>query len=135
MMAITITITITERQQKKSQEGQLMYNTIAHPLANAQPMLQQGMAPSSHSMSLCSMEYTHGQFRSPVLAMLHLSSLCIYWLPECGKLKSPQLTVGTTEQQLNHHCITHIILTLSLKHSSVPATKKKIRCLPAKTRT
>jgi len=38
-------------------------------------------------------------------------------------------------QQLKHQCINNILLTLNQKHSTIPATKKKINSTPAETTT
>ncbi|KAF1441678.1 V-type proton ATPase subunit S1, partial [Spheniscus demersus] len=38
-------------------------------------------------------------------------------------------------QQLKHRCVINIVLTLNPKHSTVPATRKKINSIPVETRT
>lgn len=48
------------------------------------------------------------------------------------KLKRPWLGASAALQQLKYQCV---ILILKPKHSTVPATRKKINSVPAKTRT
>lgn len=51
------------------------------------------------------------------------------------KLKSSWLKVSTAKQQLRHQCIINVILKLNPKHSTMPATRKKITFIPAQNRT
>ena len=86
-------------------------------------------------MMFYGMEYPFGWFGSAVLALLPPSFLHTCLLAEHRKLKNPWLKISATQQQLKHQRVINIILTLNSKHSTVPATKKKINSIPAKTRT
>jgi len=58
-----------------------------------------------------------------------------HWLSIVSeKSKSPCL-ITTTAQQHTKHCCVIVILILNPKHSTIPATMKKINCIPDKTRT
>lgn len=88
------------------------------------------------TMMLHGMEYPFGKFGSAVLTGLPTSFLCTSSLPEHGKLKNPGFRVSTAQQQPKYQCVTSIILILNPKHSTVPATKKKINSpIPAGSRT
>lgn len=78
--------------------------------------------------------YAFGQFGLAVLAMPASPSFsCMWILAEHGKLKSSWLGVSTTE--LKHQCVIYIILLVTPKHSTVPATGKKINSILAETST
>lgn len=47
-------------------------------------------------------------------------------------VSSPWLSVST--KQLNHQCVTNVILILNSKHSTIPATTKKIDSVPGENR-
>lgn len=49
------------------------------------------------------------------------------------QVRNPWLSVSSKEQ-LNHQCVMHIILILSAKHSTVPATTKKTDSVPGENR-
>ena len=113
-----------------------------HLLTDAQPVPEQqsqspGQQPPVYIPSITSycMEYPFGQFVSAVMAMLPPSFLCTSFLAEHGKLQSPWLSVSTAQQQLKHQCIINIMLILNPKHSTIPATRKKINSVPAENKT
>lgn len=119
-----------------------MHNATAHHLlTDACPIPQQRSSPSSQllpvyiqGMMLSDMGYPYGQFSLAVLLMLSHSFLCHSSLAEYEKLKSPLLTVSTTEQRTKYQCAINIILLLNTKHSTSSATRKRINSLPAKKR-
>ena len=88
---------------------------------------------------------THTLWDIPWASLGHSSCLC--HLPSPGappatslagqhnRLKSPWLSVSPALQQLKHQCVISIILILIPKHSTIPATRKKINTIPAKTWT
>ena len=51
------------------------------------------------------------------------------------KLENPWLSVSTALQQLKHQCDINIILILNPKHSTLPATRRKINSILAEART
>ena len=61
------------------------------------------------------------------------SQLLVHLL--AGRAWETEKSLSATQQQLNHERVINSILTLNPKHSTVPATKKKINSIPAKTRT
>ena len=86
-------------------------------------------------MTFHGMEYPFGQLGSAAPAVLPPRFLHTCLLAEHGKLKSPWPKISATQQQLKHRNVINIILTLNPKHSTVPATKKKVNSVPAETRT
>ena len=54
---------------------------------------------------------------------------------QCEKLQSPALGVSTALQQLKGQCVTHIILILKPKRSTLPANRRKISSILVETRT
>lgn len=69
---------IKERRRNKTQEAQVIHNTIAHrSLTDTQPIPKQQSEPPSQlpsvytlTMTFCSMECPFGQFGSAVLIVL-----------------------------------------------------------------
>ena len=61
------------------------------------------------------------------------SQLLVHLL--AGRAWETEKSLSATQQQLNHERVINSILTPNPKHSTVPATKKKINSIPAKTRT
>lgn len=119
-----------------------MHNATAHHLlTDACPIPEQRSSPSSQllpvyiqGMMISDMGYSYGQFSLTVLLILSHGFLCHSSLAKYEKLKSPLLTVSTTEQWTKHQCAINIILLLNTKHSTSSATKKRINSLPAKKR-
>lgn len=61
--------------------------------------------------------------------------LCTSSLTQHEPLKVFGLVLSTAQQQPKLQCVISIILALNPKYSSVPATRKKMNSIPAKTRT
>ncbi|KAK4829726.1 hypothetical protein QYF61_006187 [Mycteria americana] len=53
----------------------------------------------------------------------------------CAPGRAQEAEKSLTSQQLKHQCVINIILILNPKHSTTPATRKKINSIPAETRT
>lgn len=51
------------------------------------------------------------------------------------KLKSPQLSINTTQEQLKYQCASNIILVLNPDLSTVSAPRRKTNSIPAEVRT
>lgn len=127
-------------ERNMTQEKVMEETTTQYLLAHAQPIPEQGLADPSQVPSVYiqwvtfyGMEYL-GQFGSAIPTMLPLDFLCTCLLSEHRSLKSPWFRARTTEQKQKHHYVIKIILILNQKHSSVPATWKKINSISSKNR-
>lgn len=109
-------------------------------LTHAQPIAKQQTAAPSQllaagilGMIFCDVEYPFGQFGSAVLAVLLPCFLWTFLLAEHGVLKSPWIRVSATYQQLQGQCIITDCSQVSLnpKHSTVPASKKRMQLYPS----
>ena len=95
--------------------------------------------PSFFFPQLIYWAWRHMVWNSPLASLGQLSWLCP--LPaSCASgrawnAKKSLASINITQQQLKHQCVINIILMLNPKHSTIPATKKKINSIPAKTST
>lgn len=89
-------------------------------------------------------QFIHWTWRSVVwnISLASLDQVSWPWaltassvhLTDHGKLKSPQLEVSTTEQQLKFQCFINLILTVNTEQTTVTVTKKKTNSIPAEIR-
>ena len=123
----------------KEYTKQVIHNAVAHhPPTIAQPIPKQQSRPNQlpPAYILC-----HMVWNIPLASWDQLSWLCslLPWLlvhpAEHGELKKSLTSTSTTQQQLRHQRVTNITLILNPKHSTVPATRRKINSVPAETRT
>lgn len=109
-----------ERNKNKTQERQIMHNTIVHHLlTNIQSKPEQQLSPPVNSTHLCT---GHGilwygnpcvEFGSAVLAMILSGCLYTCSLAKLGKLESPWFRAIISQQHLKHQCVINIILILN----------------------
>lgn len=87
-----------EKERTKIQEKQVIYNTIAHYLLTSTQLLSIASEPQLIPLSevlqvylldllTCGMEYSFGQLRPAVLALVPHSFLCLCSVAERGELK------------------------------------------------
>lgn len=88
----------------------------------------------TQSMTFCVMEYSFGHFGSAVLVMLLPGLLGTFSLAKHGKLERHWLRVSTIQQKLKHHCYQHHSHSMAKKHSTVPATGRKLTLSQLKPR-
>jgi len=82
--------------------------------------------------------WRHMVWNMPLASLDQLAWL--YSLPDsAGTAREAEKSLTSNNHYLattkKHQCIINIILILNPKHSTIPATRKKINCIPAKTRT
>lgn len=87
------------------------------------------------SMISCDMRYVFGQFGSWLCPLSASHAYPAYSLAkQQERQKSPSFGVSTV-QQLKHQCVMNVIFNLNPNHSTIPAARKKISPIPAKTKT
>lgn len=130
----------------------VIHSAIAH---HQQTDAQAAAVPSPWPTTLqfnCS-AWHYMSWSIPLVSLGQLSWLCTPQLQGCAclpaicaspassltgqyeKLKRLWLHVSTAEQHLKQQCVSNIIFLLNPKHSSIPASVKKINPMSAKTKT
>ena len=125
---------------------QVMHNAIAHHLlTNVQPDPEQCLSlPSAISPQFYCWARCHVVWDIPLVTLGQLSSLCP--LPAPGAPPAPLLSelhekqnspwlCASTVLQLKHRCVITTVFTPNPKHSTIPATRRKINSILAETRT
>jgi len=114
-----------------------MHNTITHHLlTNVQLIPKQWLLPPSQLSQFIWWAWHRMLWNNSLVSGGQLPLLCpllascapaayslVGW---CEKQKRSWLYVSTAQQQLKHQWIIHIILIRNPKHSTIPATGKKI---------
>ena len=126
---------------------QVMHNAIAHLLPTDAQLVpkQRSSDPSQpHSPQFMYWTWCHMARNIALASLGQLSWLCplptscappAFLLAGHEKLKNPWLGLNATGDNWKHQCVINILLILNPKHSTIPATRKKINSVLAETRT